>query len=171
MPTSTSSPRTEPIRIHASNTKKLGLLLGVIVSFLLGGFLLFVTPLHPSIIRYLLYRSTGILLLILIIGSLPRIWEILTKPILIINEKGVRLSRITIPWEDIRDVRCDNEGQWIYLTVLPAEKYRRLNRWHKRLGFQQQDEVVLNFGAAAKSDYLTVCRILHHQLKKASSYA
>jgi len=135
---------------------------------LLALFLLTITPLHPNALSYLIYRSMGALLLLLILGSLPRVWEILTKPVLVIDDAGVHLTRTSIPWSHIRAVRCEDDGQWIYLTVHPAEMYRRLNRVSKRWGFQREDEVFLNFAPAANEDYLAACRIIRQQLGESS---
>ena len=154
----------ERIIIHASRKKKLFLVTGLVLFFLLALFLLKVTPLHPNPVSYFIYRSMGALTLLLIIGLLPRMWEVLTKPILVIDEVGVHLTRVTIPWQDVRDIRCENSGQWIYLTVHPPEKYRRLNRASKRWGYQREDEVFLNFSPSAREDYFAACRVIRHVL-------
>ena len=106
--------------------------------------------------------------MLLILGSLPRVWEILTKPVLVIDDAGVHLTRTSIPWSHIRAVRCEDDGQWIYLTVHPAEMYRRLNRVSKRWGFQREDEVFLNLAPAANEDYLATCRIIRQHLGESS---
>ncbi len=158
----------ERIIIHASRKKKGFLVLGLAVFFLLALFLLTATPLHPNPLSYLIYRSVGALILLLILGSLPRTWEILTKPVLVIDDAGVHLTRTSIPWTHIRAVRCEDDGQWIYVTVHPAEMYRRLNRVSRRWGFQREDEVFLNFTTAASEDYRAACRIIRQRLGKKS---
>ena len=152
------------IVIHASRKKKLFLVLGLVAFSLMGLFLLTVTPLRPNVLSYFIYRSAGALGLLLIIGSLPRVWEILTKPVLVIDDAGVHLTRTHIPWSHIRAVRCEDEGQWIYVTVHPAETYRHLNRVSKRWGFQREDEVFLNFSPAAHEDYLAACRVIRNRM-------
>lgn len=154
----------ERIVIHAPRKKKVFLVAGLVLFFLLGLLLLTVTPLHPNALSYLIYRGVGALGLVLILGSLPRMWEILTKPVLVIDGSGVHLTRTSIPWAHIRAVRCEDDGQWIYLTVHPTEPYRRLNRVNKRLGYQREDEVFLNFASAAREDYERTCRLIRQQL-------
>ena len=158
----------ERIVIHASRKKKFFVILGFIIFSLLTLFLLTVTPLHPNALSYFNYRSMGALALLLILGSLPRVWEILTKPVLVIDDAGVHLTRTSIPWSHIRAVRCEDDGQWIYVTVHPAEMYRRLNRVSKRWGFQREDEVFLNLAPAANEDYLATCRIIRQHLGESS---
>jgi len=158
----------ERIVIHASRKKKFFVILGFIIFSLLTLFLLTATPTHPNPLSYFIYRSTGVIGLLIILAIPPRIWEILTKPVLVIDDAGVHLTRTSIPWSHIRAVRCEDDGQWIYVTVHPAEMYRRLNRVSKRWGFQREDEVFLNLAPAANEDYLATCRIIRQHLGESS---
>ena len=161
----------ERIVIHTSRKKKFFLILPYLVLFFVASLsLLIVTPLRPNALSYFIYRSMGALGLLLILGSLPRVWEVLTKPVLVIDDEGVHLTRTSIPWSHIQAVRCkdDGYGQWIYVTVYPTEPYRRLNRVSKRWGFQREDEVFLNLAPAANEDYLATCRIIRQHLGESS---
>ncbi|GEM_PF-4343538 len=153
------------IVIYASSRKKFFLILGLVVFALLALFLFVITPRHPDAFSFFIYRSHAALVALLILGSLPRVWEILTKPVLVMDSVGLHLTRTSIPWSHIRAVRCENAGQWIYVTVQPVEPYRYLNRVSKQWEFQREDEVFLNFAVAAHDDYLTACRLIRQHLE------
>ncbi len=157
-----------PMVIHGSLKRKVVFVILLVIAISIGLFLLTVTPHRRGLINLILFRAMGLLVLGLLLASIPRIFDILFRPLTRLDVEGVQVGKRVIPWDEIIGIRCvhDAENQSIYLRVRDPHSYQTMNVWNKRFGYQQEDEVYLNFSPASPEDFRRVCAFLRQQIRK-----
>ncbi len=87
------------------------------------------------------------------------------RPVLVVDEKGVWIPKVFVPWDDIISVHCDSLDKinTIFILVRNPEKYEHVDRIYRMAGKLYQGEIIVDLKWASEEQRRKICFMIRQK--------